>query len=105
MAAVQAAVPKARKPSQGQKEERINVRVDASSKERIDAAARRRGVDRSKFMLESTLAAAREVLLDQTSIELSAQAWDKFVAELDAPPKPTRELVALLSREPVWSKR
>jgi len=38
-------------------------------------------------------------------LKLSPEAFDKFVADLDAPPKPTPELIALLSREPLWSKR
>ena len=44
-------------------------------------------------------AEARELQFNKTLFVLSEQAWDKFVAELDAPAEPTRELVELLSRE------
>lgn len=44
-------------------------------------------------------AEARELQQNKTLLVLSEQAWDKFVAELNAPAKPTQALINLLSRE------
>jgi len=47
---------------------------------------------------------AAEARADSTTIKLSAEDYDAFVAALDAPPKPNAKLQELMRRKPTWEK-
>jgi len=82
----------------------INLRADEATRTLIDNAANILGQNRSEFMLMSSKVRAQEVLLSQTHFNLSDEVWDAFQADLAAPSIPTAELIALMSRTPLWSK-
>ena len=51
----------------------------------IDRAAEIRGISRTEFVLRSSEAATIEVLNEHPVIALDDEAWDDFVAALEAP--------------------
>ena len=63
----------------------VNFRTSSELLAVIDRAAAMRGVSRTEFMLRSSEAAAIEVLNERPVIALDDEAWDDFVAALDAP--------------------
>jgi uncharacterized protein (DUF1778 family) len=63
----------------------IHLRARARDRELIDQAAGLVGANRTQFMLASALKEARNVLLDQTSIEADAAAFQQILAWMDAP--------------------
>jgi uncharacterized protein (DUF1778 family) len=80
----------------------ISIRARHRQRELIDRAAAALGRNRSEFMLDAACRAAEEVLLDRRLIELDPEAWERFNALLDAPPRDNPALRALLGRKPVW---
>jgi uncharacterized protein (DUF1778 family) len=53
-------------------------------------------------MLDASRRAAREALLDQTLILVDDEAYARFVALLDAPPKPNPALRKLMQTPAPW---
>ena len=82
------------------KESRFEMRMTGEQRDRIAQAAASKGMTTSQWALSNLLeAAARDIQASQV-IRLSDEAWDDFVAALDAPmPKVAAEL---LGRGPIW---
>jgi len=74
----------------------IHLRARAHDRQLIDQAAALTGANRSQFMLASALTAARNVLLDQTTLLVDALAFQAILDRLEAPP--TAEQAAGLRR-------
>lgn len=70
----------------------------------IDRAAAIRGVSRAEFVLQSSEAAAVEMLNERHVITLDDEAWDDFVATLDAPVKIDPAVKAGYARRPQWDR-
>jgi uncharacterized protein (DUF1778 family) len=66
----------------------IHLRARAGDRDLIDQAAELIGANRSQFMLASALKEAKNVLLDQTTIRVSAAAFQDILATLDRDPAP-----------------
>lgn len=68
----------------------VNIHLRARARDRmlIDQAAELVGANRSQFMMASALNAARNVLLDQTTIHADAAAFQKVMDWMDAAPTP-----------------
>lgn len=64
---------------------RMNLRLAASADERIRRAAKASGVSTSVFVERAASTAADAVLADRREFLLSAEEWERFVAELDRP--------------------
>ena len=64
----------------------INLRISQAEKALIDEAAQALGKSRSAFILENSLKASRDVLLDRNHFTLKGQQWTAFVEALDAKP-------------------
>jgi|SRR5579885_2961568 len=79
--------------------EKLDLRLTAEAKEKLQLAARANGRTVSDFVLESALGRADDILPDRRRFFLNAEQWEKFLAALDAPPKPRPRLQRLL-REP-----
>jgi uncharacterized protein (DUF1778 family) len=47
---------------------------------------------------------AEETMLDQRGFFLPPEAHEKFLAMLDRPAKPSKELRALMKRKPSWER-
>ena len=80
----------------------IQIRVSAENKAILNRAAALRGQKLSEFMLDSARREAIDALLDQRVFVLAPEAFDAFVAELDAPPEDNPRLRELMSRKPGW---
>ena len=95
----------ARRPRSAiRKGEVIQIRASAETKAILNRAATLRGQKLSEFMLDSARRQAEETLLDQRIFFLDDRAHEKFLALLDNPPKPRKELRALMNRRPSWMR-
>ncbi len=86
------------------KREALNLRIQPDLRGLIDRAAEASGKNRTDFVLDAARAAAQEALMDRTSVTVSPAAYAKFVALLDAPPKPNARLVRSLRTPPPWQE-
>lgn len=80
----------------------INLRASVAERTRIDEAAQMMGKSRTDFMLEAAREKAQQVLLDQTAFTLDAAHFRRFAELLDAPPKPSKAVLRLLSKRAPW---
>ena len=89
-------------PSRARKDDIIQIRASAETKAILNRAAALRGQKLSEFMLESARRQAEEALLDQRVFFLEPQAYEAFLALLDAPTKPVPRLTELMRRKAPW---
>ena len=82
----------------------VNLRVKDDRLALIDRAAEIRGVTRTEFVLRSSEAAAIEALSERPVIALDDEAYDAFVAALDAAVEPNDRLKKLFARQPLWER-
>lgn len=92
----------ARKLTTAQKESRFSIRASVVQKKVIAQAAHIKETTMSEFVLEQSLAAAQQVIADQTQFVLPKKQWNAFCAALDAPPKPVTALRRLLTEPGVF---
>jgi len=90
--------------SASRKDDAIQIRASVQTKAILIQAATLRGQKLSEFMLDSARRQAEETILDQRTFFLDPGAHAKFVAMLDAPRKPSRELRARIRRKPSWQR-
>ncbi len=86
------------------KEERLAVRVTARQKRDIERAAALLGRNVTEFSVQTLTERAEEILGDQHVFDVSADVWNDFQAQLDAPVRPAAELVDLLRRHSVFDE-
>ena len=84
--------------------ESLNLRIPAASRSLIDRAAQSSGKTRTDFILEAARRAAEETLLDQAMISVSPEAYQAFLARLDAPVQPNPALQKTMRTEPPWAQ-
>ena len=84
--------------------ETINLRASQKQKLLIDRAAEALGRSRSDFMLDTACREAESILLDRRYFFLSEDAFKKFVAMLDRPPKDNPRLRRLLQTKAPWDR-
>jgi len=89
-------------PRRVRKDDVIQIRASAETKAILTRAAALRGQKLSEFMLDSARRQAEDALLDQRNFFLEPEAYDAFLALLDAPTKPDPRLVELMSRKAPW---
>ena len=82
----------------------VSLRMRDERLSLINRAAAIRGVTRTEFVLRSSEAAAIEALVEGPIIALDDEAYDAFVAALDAPVAPNRRLKRQLARRPQWER-
>ncbi len=70
----------------------MNLRLASEAHERIRRAAGASGVSTSAFVQRAASAAADAVLTDRREFSLSAEEWERFVAQLDRPARNLPEL-------------
>jgi uncharacterized protein (DUF1778 family) len=82
----------------------IHLRARAHDRMIIDQAAELVGANRSQFMLASALKEAKNVLLDQTSLMVDNQTFQKVLDWMDAPgtPEQTEGMKRLLDLKAPW---
>ena len=81
-------------PKRDVKRERLHVRLDLTSRHKIEQAAHYLNKTASEFVLYQAVTAAEKVIAaQQHTRELSEADWARFCEALMAPPKPVRKLV------------
>jgi uncharacterized protein (DUF1778 family) len=86
------------------KDDVIQIRASVETKAVLNRAAALRGQKLPEFVLESARRQAEEVILDQRNFFLGPEAHERFLAMLDAPAKPSKQLRALMRRTPSWER-
>ena len=80
--------------------EKLDLRLTATAKRTLQAAAVAGGRSVSEFVLESALARAEEALADRQKFGLSAEKWRAFQKALDAETSTPAPRLAELLRKP-----
>ncbi len=84
------------------KDQLINMRVNRSTRDFIDRAAKSIGKGGSQFILDAAYDKAEEILRDRTEFFLDDAQWVAFNRILDNPPEPNEKLVKLLAAKAPW---
>ncbi|MBF0310794.1 MAG: DUF1778 domain-containing protein [Magnetococcales bacterium] len=82
--------------------ETLNLRMGSEEKNLIDRAARAGGQNRTDFNPEAARRVAEETLLDRTVLTVDAEAYEKWLALLDAPPQTNERLRRALQTPAPW---
>lgn len=86
------------------KRETLNLRIKPEDRNLIDRAAHTKGKNRTSFILEAARLAAEETLLNQTVISVNSRVYAEFLARLDSPPKPNKQLYKTMQTRAPWDK-
>jgi uncharacterized protein (DUF1778 family) len=79
---------------------RIEVRVTPEQDALIRQATDLEHATVSAFVLETVTARAKKVIRQRQDLVLSAEGFDRFIAELDRPAEVVPEMVELFRRNP-----
>jgi uncharacterized protein (DUF1778 family) len=74
------------------KQQRMHIRLDSLSKQKLERAAAYVHKSLSEFVLGQALHAADEVIYEHETLTLTQADWDLFLDALERPPKPTAKL-------------
>ena len=74
------------------KQQRMHIRLDSLSKQKLERAAAYVHKSLSEFVLGQALHAADEVIHEHETTTLSQADWDIFMDTLENPPKPNAKL-------------
>ena len=80
------------------------LRIPVAQRLVIDRAANASGKTRTEFMVDSSVRAAEDVLVDQRVFVFDDDAYSKFTEYLDAPGRPNERLRDFFQIDPVWEK-
>ncbi len=84
------------------KEERLNLRTSAETKQLLQRAAEVKGVSISEFILGPAKEHAQNTLLDQRFFFLSADEYDRFVADASDVDKNRERIQNILAFRAPW---
>ena len=79
------------------KQERMHIRLDTPSKQKLERAAAYTHKSLSEFVLGQALHAADEVIHEHETLKLNEADWDVFLDALESPPKPNAKLKQALA--------
>lgn len=82
----------------------LSVRVSASERALLEAAAEQARTNLSDFVRRRALEAAETDLLDRRVVTIPAKDWAKFEGWASAPAKDVPALRKLAKSRPVWQK-
>ena len=74
------------------KQERMHIRLDTHSKQKLERAAAYAHKSLSEFVLGQALHAADELIQEHETLLLSEADWGVFLDALENPPKPNAKL-------------
>jgi uncharacterized protein (DUF1778 family) len=86
------------------KDRRINLRATSVQESLIRAAAERRGISMTDFVLESACTRAEEAIADQVHFLLSAKQWRAFNEALERPERVRPRLRKLLTEPSILER-
>ena len=72
--------------------QRMHIRLDSLSKQKLERAAAYVHKRLSEFVLGQALQAANDVIHEHETMTLSQDDWDVFMDTLEKPPKPNAKL-------------
>jgi uncharacterized protein (DUF1778 family) len=87
------------------KERRINLRATPVQESLIRAAADRRGISMTAFIVESACTRAEEAIADQVHFVLSDKQWKAFNRALERPARVKPRLRKLLKEPSILESR
>lgn len=79
------------------KQERMHIRLDALSKQKLEKAASYSHKKLSEFVLTQSLAAAENIINEHEQISLSNADWALFLDALESPPAKNAKLQQALA--------
>ena len=79
------------------KQERMHIRLDALSKQKLEKAASYSHKKLSEFVLTQSLAAAENIINEHEQISLSKADWALFLDALENPPAKNAKLQQALA--------
>jgi len=82
--------------------ETLNLRIPAAERSLIDRAALSSGKTRTDFILSAARRAAEEALLDRALLMVEPAKYARFLALLEAKPKPNARLRRTMKAAPPW---
>ena len=74
------------------KEERMHIRIDALSKQKLEQAAAYSNKSLSEFVLGQALHAADTIIHEHETLTLIEADWEVFLDALENPPRPSDKL-------------
>ena len=86
------------------KDHPLSMRLPDADLAIIDRAAQLRGRSRTEFMRDAAVRAAEDAIMETTLIRVSPEAFEAFVAALDAPGKPVPAMAEMLKRPAPWER-
>lgn len=86
----------------GQKQTRIDLRLEAKEKELLLSAALSQGKKLSEFVITASVEAAHSALANQNRFILTDAEMADFLTRLDADPQPLPALRELFTRKSVF---
>lgn len=75
-----------------QRNNKLQIRVDKLTKEKIEQAASYSNKTISDFVLENVVPMAEKVIEEHITIKVSNRDWDKLMAQLENPPEANEAL-------------
>ena len=78
------------------KQERMHIRLDTISKQKLEKAASYSHKKLSEFVLSQSLAAAENIISEHEHMTLSQSDWDLFLDALENPPAKNTKLIEAL---------
>lgn len=84
------------------KRESLNIRIGHELNDLIERAARLVGSNRTGFILGAARRAAQDVLLDRSTVLMRSGAFRKFVARVNATPRPNKRLIRSMRTPAPW---
>jgi uncharacterized protein (DUF1778 family) len=79
------------------KQERMHIRLDTLSKQKLERAATYAHKSLSDFVLGQALHAADEVIQEHETLTLNEADWEVFLDALENPPKPGKKLTQAIA--------
>jgi uncharacterized protein (DUF1778 family) len=79
------------------KQERMHIRLDTVSKQKLEKAASYSNKKLSEFVLSQSLAAAENIISEHEHMTLSQPDWDLFLDALENPPAKNAKLTEALA--------
>jgi uncharacterized protein (DUF1778 family) len=82
----------------------LNLRIQPAERDLIDMAAKIQGKNRTDFILQAACTAAEEALLERTLFLATPEAYEEFLALLDAPAQPNERLRKTMQAIAPWKQ-
>lgn len=79
-----------------------NLRVTPEDQALIDRAVSASGLTRTDFVLQAARIAAQELLVEQSWLSVGAESFERFAADLDAPPRANERLRRTMTAAKPW---